>query len=309
MMTGLSDLHRHLDGSLRAATVVELAAALGIQVPAELLFRPGMGLVDALARFSFTLSLLRTPEAVQRVASEICEDAAAEGVDTLELRFGPQLHVDAAARAQGITVAAILDAALAGVAGRAGIILCGIYGEPPATVENLVELAASRPGVVGLDLAGGPLPEHRARLADYRAAFSEAARRGLGRTVHAGEGRPPSEIRQAVELLSAQRIGHGTTLLDDPAVTALCRERGVVIEACLTSNLHTGVITAVERHPLVSWLQQGIRATVCTDNTLLSAVTAPAEYAQARRLAGMTDELFSALLTCGQKARFRRPSG
>lgn len=309
MMTGLSDLHRHLDGSLRAATVVELAAALGIQVPAELLFRPGMGLVDALARFSFTLSLLRTPEAVQRVASEICEDAAAEGVDTLELRFGPQLHVDAAARAQGITVAAILDAALAGVAGRAGIILCGIYGEPPATVENLVELAVSRPGVVGVDLAGGPLPEHRARLADYRAAFSEAARRGLGRTVHAGEGRPPSEIREAVEILGAQRIGHGTTLLDDPAVTALCRERGVVIEACLTSNVHTGVIAAVERHPLVSWLQQGIGATVCTDNTLLSAVTAPGEYAQARRLAGMTDELFSALLTCGQKARFRRPSG
>ena len=306
MMTGLADLHRHLDGSLRPATVRELAAALGQEVPAELLFRPGMGLEEALARFSFTLSLLRTPAAVQRVASEICEDALAEGVDALELRFGPQLHLDAAARGQGITVATILDAALAGVAGRAGIILCGIYGEPPATVENLVELAVSRPGVVGMDLAGGPLPEHRARLADYREAFSEAARQGLGRTVHAGEGRPPSEIREAVEILGAQRIGHGTTLLDDPAVTALCRERGVVIEACLTSNLHTGVIAAVKLHPLVRWLKQGVRATVCTDNTLLSSVSAPAEYAQARSLEGMTDELFAQLIACGHQARFRR---
>ena len=306
MTNGLADLHRHLDGSLRPATVRELAGALGKEVPAELLFRPGMGLVEALERFSFTLSLLRTPAAVQRVASEICEDALAEGVEALELRFGPQLHLDAAARGQGITVAAILDAALAGVAGRAGIILCGIYGEPPATVENLVELAVSRPGVVGIDLAGGPLPEHRARLADYRAAFSEAARRGLGRTVHAGEGRPPSEIREAVEILGAQRIGHGTTLLDDPEVTALCRERGVVIEACLTSNVHTGVIKSVEQHPLVRWLQLGVRATVCTDNTLLSNVTAPAEYARARSLDGMTDELFARLIACGHQARFRR---
>lgn len=303
----LSDLHRHLDGSLRPSTLSELAAALGSRVPADLKFQPGMGLAEALARFAFTLSLLRTPAAVERVAREICEDAAAEGVGTLEVRFGPQLHIDEATQAQGITAAAILDAALAGAAAhRVGIILCGIYGEPPEVLEHLVDLAASRPGVVGIDLAGGPHPEHRARMADYRSAFARAATLGLGRTVHAGEGRPPSEIRDAIELLGAQRIGHGTTLLGDPAVTALVRERGVVIEACITSNVHTGVIGAAEQHPLVRMLEQGVRVSVCTDNTLLSDVNAQHEYALARRLPGMTEERFAALLATGPSARFRR---
>lgn len=306
-----ADLHRHLDGSLRPGTVRELAAALGSEVPADLLFRPGMGLADALSRFGFTLSLLRTPEAVRRVAAEICEDAAAEGVEALEIRFGPQLHLDAAARARGLDVAAILDAAIDGAAGRAGLILCGIYGEPPEVLEELVDLAATRPAVVGVDLAGGPQPEHRARLSDYAGSFARAARLGLGRTAHAGEGRPPSEIREAVEILGAQRIGHGTTLLADPQVAALVRERGVIIEACLTSNVHTGVITSVDQHPLARWLAQGIRATVCTDNTLLSDTTAAREYALAAALPGMTAELFETLLTNAASGRFvrARPGG
>ncbi|MFO0580099.1 MAG: hypothetical protein U1A78_39500 [Polyangia bacterium] len=305
-MAGLCDLHRHLDGSLRPATVRELARSLGQTVPADLLFRPGMGLADALSRFGFTLSLLRTPAAVERVAREICEDAAADGVSALELRFGPQLHVDAAARASGITRAQILDAALAGIAGRAGVILCGIYGEEPDVLEELIDLAAQRPGVVGIDLAGGPAPEHRARLADYRGAFARAATLGIGRTVHAGEGRPPSEIREAIEILGAQRIGHGTTLLEDRAVTELVRERGVVIEACPTSNVHTGVIRSVDEHPLPRWLALGIRAVVCTDNTLLSDVTASGEHDRARRLPGMTEDLFRTLIEQAPSACFRR---
>jgi adenosine deaminase len=266
-----------------------------------------MGLVEALSRFAFSLSLLRTPAAVQRVAAEICEDAAVDGVVDLEIRFGPQLHLDAQARAHGLTEAAILDAALAGVAGRAGVILCGIYGEEPEVLEGLIDLAASRPGVVGIDLAGGPQAEHRARLDDYQGAFRRAAALGLGRTVHAGEGRPPDEIRQAIEVLGAQRIGHGTTLLADPSVVALCRDRGVVIEVCITSNVHTGVIAEPSQHPLPKWLRQGIRATVCTDNTLFSAVTASSEYALACSLPGMDDELAAALLRHGHAARFTRP--
>jgi adenosine deaminase len=305
-MAGLCDLHRHLDGSLRPETVRELAQALHLPVPADLLFRPGMSLADALSRFAFTLSLLRTPAAVERVAREICDDAAADGVRELEIRFGPQLHIDEQARASGITRSHILDAVLAGVAGRAGVILCGIYGEEPDVLDELIELAAARPGVVGIDLAGGPLPEHRARLADYRGGFERAAALGLGRTVHAGEGRPPSEIREAIEILGAQRIGHGTTLLEDAKVTELVRERGVVIEACLTSNVHTGVIRSVDEHPLVRWLARGIRAVVCTDNTLLSDVSASGEYARARRLPGMTEALFQQLIEQAPSARFRR---
>src|SRR5262245_57753071 len=113
--TPLADLHRHLDGSLRPATLAELAAQAGVKVPEDLRFHEGMGLAEALSRFAFTLSLLQTPDAVKRVAAEICEDAAAEGITTLELRFAPQLH-------RGAPIEAIVDAALEGAAGRAGLI-------------------------------------------------------------------------------------------------------------------------------------------------------------------------------------------
>ena len=234
MKAGLPDLHRHLDGSLRPGTVAELAATLGLRVPADLPFSPGMGLEAALSRFAFTLSLLQSDGAVRRVAAEICEDAASEGVSTLEIRFAPQLH--------GGRLEGIVDAALEGADSRAGLILCGLYGEDPALLSRLMRVAASRPGVVGLDLAGGPAPGQAWAMADYAAPFREAAELGLGRTVHAGEGRPPAEIRTAIEVLGASRIGHGTTLLDDPAVLEVVLQRSITVEACLSSNWHVGAL-------------------------------------------------------------------
>ncbi len=293
----LADLHRHLDGSLRPATVAALAAELGVAVPERLCFSAGMGLAEALSRFAFTLSLLTRPEAVARVAAEICQDAAAEGVTTLEIRFAPQLHV-------GGSMGEIIDAALEGIAGRAGLILCGLYGEPPALLSELVRLGADRPGVVGLDLAGGPSPGHDFSMRSYAPAFSEAAEAGLGRTVHAGEGRPAAEIRVAVEQLHAQRVGHGTTVLDDPEVVALLRDRGVTIEACVTSNVHTGVIPAAEAHPLPRWLDAGLSVCICTDNTLLSAVDAPEEHRRVRGIPGMDARKLAAAVAAGHAAAF-----
>jgi adenosine deaminase len=294
----LADLHRHLDGSLRLATLRELAARAGVALPADVRFRPGMGLPGALSRFQLTLAVLQDLDAIRRVAGEICEDAAADGVGTLEIRFAPQLH--------GHPIAAVIDAALEGIAGRAGLILCALYGDPPALVDALVAAAAARPGVVGIDLAGGPAPGQVWGLASYAAGFRRAADLGLGRTVHAGEGRPPAEIAAAIELALAQRIGHGTTLLDDPAVADLVIERGVTIEACITSNLHTGAIARAEDHPLPRWLARGVRACVCTDNTLFSDVTASQELARARALPGMTAAMVDAVVAAGHAARFTR---
>lgn len=278
---------------------MELAASAGVVVPSDLPFVPGIGLEDALKRFAFTLSLLQSPDAVRRVAAEICEDAAAEGVTSLEIRFAPQLH-------RGAGLEAIVDAALEGCDGRAGLLLCGLYGEPCAVLDSLVAVAASRPGVVGIDLAGGPQPGVGPQLADYRGPFLRAADLGLGRTVHAGEGRPPEEIRIAVEVLGAQRIGHGTTLLDDPDVVELVRRRGVTLEACLTSNVHTAAIAAVVDHPLPEWLDAGVRACVCTDNTLLSAVDAPGEHRRALSIPGMTPGHLGAAIAHGHAAVFSR---
>jgi len=295
----LPDLHRHLDGSLRESTLRELAADLGVSVPPQFRFSGGMGLEAALRCFELTLAVLQTPSAVKRVAAEICEDAAREGVTTLEIRFAPQLH-------KGASVPAIVEAAAEGVAGRAGLILCGLHGEAPAVLESLLDAARGSTAVVGIDLAGGPDSGQAYRLRDYARPFSRAQDLGLGRTVHAGEGRPPAEIREAIEHLHAQRIGHGTTLLDDPATHELVRERGVTIEACPTSNVHTGAVREVDAHPLPRWLASGVKVTVCTDNTLLSDVDAPGEYRRVAAIPGIDDAALTALAAFGHAAAFPR---
>jgi len=296
-MTPLADLHRHLDGSLRPSTLAELAARARVSVPPDFAFHAGMGLDAALSRFAFTLSLMQRPSEVRRVASEICDDAAAEGVTTLEIRFAPQLH-------RGGSLEEITDAALDGIAGRAGLILCGLYHEGPGTLAKLVDVAAARrKRVTGVDLAGGPVPGGP-RLADFAAPFTRAHELGLGITVHAGEGRPPDEIRTAIELCHARRIGHGTTLLQDPRVLDLVLERGVTIEACPTSNVHTGVIAHTAEHPLPKWLAAGVRGCICTDNTLLSAVDSRTEHARAAAIPGMTPALLRAAIAHGHAAAF-----
>jgi adenosine deaminase len=261
-----------------------------------------MGLNAALSRFEFTLSLIQNPAEVSRIAREIGEDATAGGVTTLEIRFAPQLH-------RGASMEAIVDAALLGIesyAGRGGLILCGLYGEPPSLLESLVEIARTRKGVVGIDLAGGPSPAHGIHLADYEAPYRRAAELGIGRTVHAAEGRSPEEIRVAIERLEAQRIGHGTTLLEDPSVVDLVLDRNVVIEACPTSNVHTGVIAALEEHPLPRWLARGIRACVCTDNTLLSDVDSREEHRRVLDIPGMDPVLLATAIAVGHAAAFDR---
>ena len=155
-------------------------------------------------------------------------------------------------------------------------------------------------------MAGGPARHHAWGLASYAPAFRRAADLGIGRTVHAGEGRPAGEIADAIELAMAQRIGHGTTLLDDPAVVDLVLERGVTLEACPTSNLHTGAIARPEEHPLPRGLALGVRACVCTDNTLFSDVDSPEEHRRAAGIPGMNPALLARSIECGHAARFKR---
>jgi adenosine deaminase len=258
-----------------------------------------MGLDRALARFVFTLGRLDRADRLTRVAHEVCEDAAQEGVSTLEVRFGPLLHGD-------LAPADVLDAVIEGIGGRAGVLLCGLYGDAPETFDALVDLAKPRPQVVGLDVAGAPQRDHTWGLRDYQKPMQRARNLGLGVTIHAGEGRPAEEIRVAIEMLGATRIGHGTTLLDDPGVLEQVVERGVTLEACITSNVHVGAIPSADAHPLAAWLKQGVKACVCTDNPLFSEVTSSSEHALARQLPGMTDDLLDQAIRHGHEARFTR---
>jgi adenosine deaminase len=297
-----SNLHCHLDGSMRWETFQLLANQLDMKIPSqvrEILFYKDMGLHAALDKFHMTLATLQDPMHVKRVAAEICEDALLDHVTTLEIRFAPQLH-------KGGSLADIIDAALEGIAGRAGLILCGLYGENPNVLEALVDLAIPRPGVVGIDLAGGPLPSHHWQLIEYSPAFTKAMQADLGRTVHAGEGRPAYEIKQAILHLHAQRIGHGVSLLDDSELIDLILERNVTIEACPTSNLHTGVIASIGDHPLSKWIELGIQSTINPDNILFSDVNASSEHDRSLHINGMTQLLVQQCIEWGHQAAFSR---
>ena len=297
----LTELHRHLDGSLRATTVKALAAEMGIHVPDDIYFYPGMGLDEALSKFSFTLALLQTAPSLARVASEICSDAREEGVEHLEIRFAPQLHCQS-----GLSIADAVDAVLDGFDFAGGVILCGLYGDAPDLLDLLVDVAATRPRVIGLDLAGGPTASHRWGLEDYCDAFERARQCGLGRTIHAGEGRPAAEIRFAIEHLNAQRIGHGLSLADDAELVDLAIASHVTIEACPTSNWHTGIIESHSAHPIKHWLELGVAVAICTDNTLFSNVDLPTELWRTSQSTGLSDEEVAVIHQAAHQARFLR---
>lgn len=296
----MNELHCHLDGSLRYSTLLDLAKKNNIILPSDyrdVLFYKGMSLRDALSRFKITLSVLQNPEDVKRVAREICEDAWIDGVQNLELRFAPQLH-------KGGCLEDIVDAASEGLFGESKLILCGLYGENPDVIDQLVEIGSRKNKVVGIDLAGGPAPFHEWSLKDYKTSFLKAKEYGLGRTVHAGEGRSPEEIIDAINVLQAQRIGHGTTVLHSKEATDLILEKNILIEACITSNIHTDVIQTEKDHPIKSWIEKGIKVSLCADNTMLSNTVLSREYNIAKYKIGLTDEELEYCSDCSKEFLF-----
>lgn len=273
------ELHCHLDGSLRESTITKF---LGYR-PIDIFFYKGMGLHKALSSFKTTLGTIQTTDLVTEAVYNLCIDFNLNGIYGGEIRFAPQLHY-------GASIEDIVDAAVAGIWGNVNLILCGLYGEDPRVLDKLVEVAKTRHRVVGIDLAGAPLDNHRYSLMDYSDAFTKARTYGLGRTVHAGEGRCAKEIEVAINFLHAQRIGHGLSVLEDYKTRDLVLEKDVLIEACLSSNYHTGCIKEYSDHPMKQWFENDIKFSLCTDNTLLSQTTLEKEFHLARKHCGLTKE-------------------
>ncbi len=275
--TMMIELHCHLDGSIRESTISRF---LGY-VPRDIYFRKGMGLDQALRSFQITLGTLQTADLVKVATEELCTDLTMNGVFSAEIRFAPQLHY-------GNSIEEIVDAACDGLYGDKHLILCGLYGEHPDTLDKLVEVARTRQKVVGIDLAGAPQESHRYSIMDYSDAFTKARRYDIGRTVHAGEGRSAKEIEVAINFLHAQRIGHGLSVMDDWKTVDLVREKDIIIEACLTSNYHTGIIKEYSQHPMRLWYDNDIKFCLCADNTLLSQTTLSEEHYLAEVYCGLS---------------------
>ncbi|WP_432196310.1 adenosine deaminase [Streptomyces sp. bgisy027] len=302
-------LHDHLDGGLRPATVVELAAEVGHTLPttdpdelAAWYFEAANSgdLVRYIATFEHTLAVMQTREGLLRTAEEYVLDLAADGVVYGEVRYAPELNTSG-----GLTIPEVVEtvqeglaagmakAAAAGTPVRVGTLLCGMRMFDRVREAADAAVAFRDAGVVGFDIAGA---EAGFPAADHRDAFEHLRRESVPFTIHAGEADGLSSIHQALQICGAQRIGHGVRITDDIVdgklgrLASWVRDRRVALEMCPTSNLQTGAATSIAEHPITELKDLGFRVTLNTDNRLVSGTTMTREMSLLAEQAGWTVE-------------------
>ena len=316
----MTELHVHLDGSLRPETVWELAREQGIALPARSVEElrtqmqapvPCGSLGEYLSRFAVSMTCLQTEEALERVAFELGEDMAAEGMDLAEIRFAPQYSTR-----QGLSQEQVTEAVIRGVRRsmdtypglRLGLILCCMRGddrEAERFNQETLELAAAfqKGGVVcGVDLAGAEEVYDTGR---FRELFSRAERLGLKRTIHAGEAAGPESVWKALEL-GAMRIGHGVASIRDERLVRELAERKIPLEVCIVSNVQTKAVPSLAEHPIRRLFDAGVRVTLNTDNRTVSDTTLSREIQVAREAFGFTDQEIQRMEEYAREASFLR---
>lgn len=296
----LTDIHRHLDGNIRAQTILELGRQHNIALPASTLdtLRPHVqvtslepDLVSFLSKLDWGVKVLADLDACRRVAYENIEDAARNGLHYVELRFSPGYM----AMTHNLPVAGVVEAVIAGVkqgcrdfpvqANLIGI-MSRTFGET-ACEQELNALLAHRDSITALDLAGDELGFPGSLFLNH---FNRARDAGWHITVHAGEAAGPESIWQAIRELGAERIGHGVKAVEDRALMDFLAEQRIGIESCLTSNIQTSTVPSLERHPLKVFLEHGVLASLNTDDPAVQGIDIIHEYEFAAPAAGLTTE-------------------
>ncbi|MCS2159191.1 adenosine deaminase [Scandinavium sp. H11S7] len=294
----LTDIHRHLDGNIRAQTILELGRQHNIALPASTLdaLRPHVqvtslepDLVSFLSKLDWGVKVLADLDACRRVAYENIEDAARNGLHYVELRFSPGYM----AMTHNLPVAGVVEAVIAGVkqgcrdfpvqANLIGI-MSRTFGET-ACEQELNALLAHRDSITALDLAGDELGFPGSLFLNH---FNHARDAGWRITVHAGEAAGPESIWQAIRELGAERIGHGVKAIEDRALMDFLAEQRIGIESCLTSNIQTSTVPSLERHPLKIFLEHGVLASLNTDDPAVQGIDIIHEYEVAAPAAGLT---------------------
>jgi adenosine deaminase len=301
----LIDLHRHLDGSLRLETILELAEQHGVTLPADSVdgLRPHVqvteaesGLMAFIGRFRYLKAVMVNPEACRRIARENVVDAAGEGIVYIELRFSPVFMAEEHALDPAEVVEAVVDGIRSGVA-ETGIdarligILSRSYGVDRCMAE-LECLLACKDDLVAIDLAGD---EERFPADLFSEHFRKVHEAGLGVTVHAGEAAGPHSVRSAIESLGATRIGHGFRSIEDPALVEHLARHRIGLEICLTSNLHIGAVGSYADHPAKALLDAGVLINLNTDDPGISGIDLRHEFEVAAVAAGFTEKDIAAV--------------
>lgn len=296
----LIDLHRHLDGSIRLETILDLGRQHNLALPAwdidglrpyVQVTNPQPGVMAFIDKFEWMVGVLVDYDACRRVAYENVLDAKDEGLDYVELRFSPWFM----AESHDLDPVGVVDAVVAGVDDarrETGMLvnLIGIlsrtYGTEYCQVE-LDSLLTHKDEFVGVDLAGDEINFPGDLFVDQ---IYKARQVGWRVTVHAGESAGPQSIWQAVKELGAERIGHGVQAIEDPHLMHYMLENEVAIEVSLTSNIQTSTVPSYASHPLKRFLEFGLLATINTDDPGISGIDLKYEYDVAAPAAGLTKE-------------------
>jgi adenosine deaminase len=292
------DLHRHLDGSVRLETILDLAKQHGVKLPGYTVeeLRPHVqvterqpGVMAFIAKMLWMTRVLADADACRRITRENVEDAKREGIDYIELRFSPFFMAEPHGLDPERVVAAVVEGAAEG-AQTTGVrvnligILSRTYGAETA-MKELNALLAHREHFVALDLAGDEANFPAPLFTEH---FRTGRDAGWRITVHAGEAGGPQSVWDAIKLLGAERIGHGTRALEDPALADFLLESHIAIEANLTSNVQTSTVPDLANHPLREMLAHGLLASINTDDPGVSAIDLRHEYEVAAPAAGLS---------------------
>jgi adenosine deaminase len=309
-----ADLHVHLDGSLRLATIVDLAREDNVELPAydpaELRRIMHLGencgsLAEYLKAFDVTLKVMQTESSLFRIAYELGEDAASENVRYMEVRYAPMLHTQ-----RGLKLTRVIEAVLAGLKAardkfgiESNVIVCGIRNVSPASSLEMAEIAVAYKGrgVVGFDLAGAEY-DHPAK--HHRAAFQLVRDNNINVTIHAGEAYGPESIAQAIHVCGAHRIGHGCRLREDGDLLHYVNDHRIPLECCPSSNVQTGAVRDLSSHPLKLYFNLGLRVTVNTDNRLVTDTTVSKELWLCHTQMGMSFRDLKSVIMAGFKSSF-----
>jgi adenosine deaminase len=309
------ELHRHLEGSLRLTTMLDIANAHGVTVPVSMLNLSGLVQVQDKDPLTFTNFLdkfktlrlfYRSPDVIHRVAREAVEDAAKDNCRYLELRFTPV----ALSRAEGFPLHDVMDWVVTSSQEAAkkhkikvGLIASVNRHESPELAEQVAWLAAGqlKHGLVGMDLAGN---EAEFKSEPFHGIFKEAKQAGLHITIHAGEWGPATNVREAIEQLGAERIGHGVRVMEDDYTIALARERQTAFEVCITSNFQSGVVSSLAEHPLPRMIEAGLNVTINTDDPSVSRITLAQEYQHACEDLKISPDILNQCVLAAAQAAF-----
>ncbi len=309
-----TDLHVHLDGSLRLSTILDLAEKQKIDLPARdaegLRSAMHLGqncgtLVEYLKAFDVTLRVMQTEESLRRIAYELGEDAARENVRYMEVRYAPMLHTR-----RGLNLTTVVESVLAGLREaqekhgiESNVIICGIRNVSAEHSLEMAELAVAYKGrgVVGFDLAGAEY-DHPAK--HHKAAFQLVRDNNINVTIHAGEAYGPESIAQAIHVCGAHRLGHGCRLRENGDLLHYVNDHRIPMECCPSSNVQTGAIRDLASHPLKLYKHLGLRVTVNTDNRLVTDTTVSKELWLCHSQMGLTLNDLKQIILSGFKSAF-----